>query len=75
MSPSYNDLSHSPAIEPNAAGGTLKPWTAEERESFFDAVARNRGGAMRLTIIGWFCSAVVAPVVAVGSCVALGYVA
>jgi hypothetical protein len=50
--------------EPHAPEGTLKPWAATERESFFDAVARNQRAAVRLTITGWFCSALVALVVA-----------
>lgn len=44
---------------------TLRPWTADERESFFAAVERNRREAAYIAIVGWCCSAIVAVVVAI----------
>ncbi|HKE44410.1 MAG TPA: M48 family metalloprotease [Steroidobacteraceae bacterium] len=51
---------HLPADSP-----TLAPWTSAERESFFDAIARHRRAAWRVTFAGGVADAVAALVVAV----------
>lgn len=44
---------------------TLSPWTPQERESFFAAIARHRRAAWRVTAVSGLCAAVVALIVAI----------
>ena len=44
---------------------TLRPWAAGERESFFDAIARHRRAAWRVTLASALANSVVAIVMAV----------
>jgi Zn-dependent protease with chaperone function len=40
-------------------------WTAVQRESFFQAIARNRRAAFRVTLAGWLCGALFVTIFAV----------
>ena len=40
-------------------------WTAAQRESFFEAIARNRRAAIRVTVVAWLCGALFTAVFAV----------
>jgi Zn-dependent protease with chaperone function len=57
--------SSSQVFSSDGVESSVAVWTSAQRESFFEAIARNRRAAVRVSLVGWLCGALITAILAV----------